>query len=60
MGQLESNRGWPRGRREEPGEQFDPKKHKLAMVLRPLKEFRRVAGNNDVSVFNRNAGSKSS
>ena len=47
-----------RGGFEEPGEQFDPKKHKLAMVLRPLKEFRRVAGNKDVSVFNRNAGPK--
>ena len=45
-----------RGGFEEAGEQFDPKKHKLAMVLRPLKEFRRVAGNNDVAVFNRNAG----
>ena len=47
-----------RGGFEEPGEQFDPAKHKLAMVLRPLKEFRRVAGNKDVSVFNRNAGPK--
>ena len=47
-----------RGGFDEPGEQFDPEKHKLAMVLRPLKEFRRVAGSKDVSVFNRNAGPK--
>ena len=47
-----------RGGFEEPGEQFDPKKHKLAMVLRPLKEFRQTAGKKDVSVFNRNAGPK--
>lgn len=49
--QMEVNGGF-----EEPGEQFDPAKHKLAMVLRPLKKFRRVAGRNEVSVFNRNAG----
>lgn len=47
-----------RGGFDEPGDQFDPAKHKLAMVLRPLKEFRRVAGNKDVSVFNRNSGPK--
>ena len=47
-----------RGGFDEPGEQFNPAKHKLAMVLRPLKEFRRVAGRDDVSVFNRNAGPK--
>ena len=47
-----------RGGFDEPGEQFDPAKHRLAMVLRPLKEFRRVAGKKDVSVYNRNAGPK--
>ena len=43
---------------DEPGEQFNPEKHKLAMVLRPLKKFRRIAGKGDVSVINRNAGPK--
>ena len=43
---------------DEPGDQFDPQKHKLAMVVRPLKEFRRVAGDKDVAVYNRNAGPK--
>ena len=47
-----------RGGFDEPGDQFDPAKHKLAMVLRPLKKFRRVAGRHDVTVFNRNAGPK--
>lgn len=47
-----------RGGFDEPGEQFDPAKHKLAMVLKPLKNFRRVAGRSDISVFNRNAGPK--
>ena len=43
---------------DEPGDQFDPQKHKLAMAVRPLKEFRRVAGDKDVMVYNRNAGPK--
>ena len=51
--QLEVHGGF-----DEPGEQFDPQKHELAMVLKPLKKFRRVAGKYDVSVINRNAGPK--
>lgn len=51
MLQLELTGGF-----DEPGDQFDPNKHKLEVVLRPLKEFRRKPGRDDVKVYNRNAG----
>lgn len=47
-----------RGKFEDPGDQFDAAKHKLALALRPLKAFRRKPGNGDVRVYNRNAGPK--
>ena len=45
------------GRFEAPGEQFDPKKHKLALTLRPLSSLRRTPNPRDgLTVYNRNAG----
>ena len=49
--QLEVN-----GKFDGPGDQFDPEKHRLSLVLRPLKELRREPKRGDCRVYNRNAG----
>lgn len=47
-----------RGKFDSEGEDFDEKKHKLAIAVRPLKELRVKPGRDGVSVINRNAGPK--
>lgn len=47
-----------RGKFDSEGEDFDEKKHKLAIAVRPLKELRVKPGRGGVSVINRNAGPK--
>ena len=47
-----------KGRFDEPGEQFDPEKHKFQLVLRPLSGIsdRRPDRRDGLTVYNRNAG----
>lgn len=47
-----------RGKFDSEGEDFDERKHKLAIAVRPLKELRVKPGRGGVSVINRNAGPK--
>ena len=47
-----------KGRFEEPGDQFDPSQHKLALTLRPLSGIldRQPDRRNGLTVYNRNSG----
>ena len=47
-----------KGAFDDPGEQFDAEKHRLALKLRPLKALKRKPGRDDIKVYNRNAGPK--
>lgn len=47
-----------KGSFDDPSEQFDSKRHRLALTLRPLKGLKRKPGRDDIKVYNRNAGPK--
>ena len=49
-----------KGRFDSPDEQFDDKRNKLALKIRPLKAMKRKPGRDDLRVYNRNAGPKAS
>ena len=51
MLQLEVKGGF-----DAPDDQFDEKRNRLALTLRPLKALKRKPGREDIKVYNRNAG----